>query len=89
MTKNKSTEEHVVIEPLLANIFTAMAKQSEDITNRVLDNKDREIREWKDRFIKLYDAVAMANGKIDSARLGRILDHYAWDVEFAERSDIN
>jgi hypothetical protein len=74
------------IDPFLANVFTAMFKQSEDITNRVLDNKDAEIRAWQSRFFKLYDAVAVANLKIDSVQLERILDHWAWDAEQADRA---
>lgn len=90
MTKTQeNTEETIHLSPLMANILTANAKWSEDLTNRVMDNKDREIAEWKSAFRKLFDAVDFANESVDSMKIDRILGTFAqkrgWAVPEGER----
>jgi hypothetical protein len=84
--ESTSKENHLVFSPLVADIFTAMAKQSEAVTNQVFDNQDREIQLWKSRFVKLFFAIDEANVIVDSNRIARELDHFAWSAEQAARS---
>ena len=84
MTTNENTDR--AISPLAADIFTAMAKQSEWTTNAVFDNKDREIREWKERFVKLWDHVQKENHRVDSLRIQIVLDDFSYLAGTAARS---
>lgn len=88
MTINETPQpdEKIILDPLMANIFTAMFKDTEDITNRVMDNKDREIREWQSRFLKLFEAIDQANTKVDSLRIERELQHFAFHADTAARA---
>lgn len=77
--------ENQIMSPLVGQIFTAMFKQSEATTNQVLDNQDREIAKWKKNFYDLYMSVADANETVDSARIDRILDGFAYWADTVER----
>ena len=46
-------EPRVMIDPLVADIFTAMASQSAATTNRVFDDYEATIAEWKERYLSL------------------------------------
>jgi hypothetical protein len=84
MTTNENTDR--TISPLAADIFTAMAKQSEWTTNQVLDNKDREIKEWKQRFLMLFEAVENANIKADSLSIDHVLMTFSHNADTAARN---
>jgi hypothetical protein len=88
MTINEKPEdkESTIIDPLMANVFTAMFKESEWTTNQVFANKDREIREWQSRFLKLFEAIETANTKVDSLRIDNELSHFAYDANTAARA---
>lgn len=63
-----------IIEPFVADVFTAMFNQSANTTNAVMDNYERNIADWKKAYAKLWDAVDRANyDHIDSQRLNNIL----------------
>jgi len=86
MTTADNTENTIPLSPLMGAILTANAKWSEDLTNQVLDNKDREIAEWKSAFAKLYDAIDKANDTVDSLRIERILGTFAQKRDFSVTS---
>ena len=59
---------------LLGQVLTANAKWSQDISNRVEENLQRDAKEWRDAFVKLWDAIEGANEKVDSMRINLCLD---------------
>ena len=77
-------DKTIHLSPLMADIFTANARWSEDLSNRVMENKDREIADWKAAFAKLYDAVDFANEKVDSVKIDRILGNFGQKRGWAE-----
>lgn len=79
--ENENVERDVV-DPLAADIFTAMFKQSEDTTNRVFDNYDNVIKAWKSAYADLWDTVQHINAKVDSSRIERVL----YNTEYARIS---
>lgn len=85
MTTNEN-DQNPHLSPLMANILTANAKWSERVTNQVFANQDREIREWKERFLKLFDRISEDNIKADSLRIQQTLDHFAWHADQAART---
>ena len=70
------SEENKVLDPFVADVFTAMFSQSASLTNAVFDDYERAIAEWKQDFASLFDAVAKANLRVDSAQVERILDGF-------------
>ena len=85
MTNTDNTEDNISISPLAGAILQASVQQAEGTTEQLLENKDREIAEWKDAFAKLYRSVDVANDSVDSMKIGRILDRFsqrhAWAVQ--------
>jgi hypothetical protein len=81
--ENTQPDEKIVLDPLLAQILTANVKWSADLNDRVLDNKDREITKWQSLFLKLYEAIETANTKVDSLRIEKELQRFAYDADTA------
>lgn len=82
-TNEKPQNPH--LSPLMADILTANAKWSADLSDRVMDNKDREIREWKERFLKLWDRLEKENVTVDSLRIEVILNQFSHFAGIAAR----
>lgn len=78
-------EKDIQLSPLVADVFTAMFKQSEATTNQVLDNQDREIAKWKKNFYDLYRSIEEANDMVDSARIDRILSGFSYWADTVDR----
>lgn len=78
-------EPKPLIDPLLASILTANVKWSNDLSDRVMDSKDREIREWKERFLQLWDDMDKENRSVDSLRIQIVLNDYAHFAGVASR----
>ena len=57
-------------------LVQGMVNWNQSITNAVIENIERQRDEAQENFIRLFDAVARANVKIDSQRLGWIIDDY-------------
>lgn len=57
-------------------LVQGMVNWNQGVTDALIDNLKRERDEARDNFIRLWDAIARANNKIDSQRLGWILDDY-------------
>jgi hypothetical protein len=84
MTTNENPQ-NPHLSPLMASILTANAKWSNDLSDRVLDNKDREIAEWKERFLQLWDDMDKENRSVDSLRIQVVLNDYAYHAGVAAR----
>lgn len=55
---------------LLGQILTANVKWSQDMSNRVEENLQRDAKEWRDAFTTLWDMIDKDNDKVDSMRIG-------------------
>ena len=75
--------EQMPFSPLLADILTANVKWSADLSDRVIDNKDREIAELQKNYTELWEAIDKANDKIDSLTLDTILAKHGMRVSRA------
>lgn len=74
-----------LMDPLLGQILGQMAKDSAWTTNQVLDNQDREINEWKSRFLQLWDRIEKENHTVDSLRIELVLNDYSYHAGIAAR----
>lgn len=92
MTTNDEPQSDPTYSPLVADVFTAMFRESEATTNRLFDVKDREIAALQKNYIALWEAIENANLKVDSLRIDIILgDHrsrisHAYDALHSPRS---
>jgi hypothetical protein len=58
-------------------IVTAQVKQSQWASNQVEENLQRDAKEWRDAFVRLWDSIDKANEKVDSMRIqDRLADTY-------------
>lgn len=78
-----TTEEVIVLDPLLADIFTAMFTQTASISEQIDRNNEAQIHNWQQNYASLWEAVSRISEKIDSGRLERLLDQTTWTYEFA------
>lgn len=83
MTTTENTESNITISPLIGAIVMASVQHAEDLTDQLLENKDREIAEWKSAFAALFDTVQSANESVDSLKIGRILGGFSQKREWA------
>jgi hypothetical protein len=83
MTTTENTKDNITISPLMGAIVMASVQQAEDVTDLLLENKDREIAEWKAAFSALFDAVQSANESVDSMKIGRIVGSFSQKREWA------
>ncbi len=68
---------------LIGKLFSANAKWSADIHNRVEDNYRRDVDEWKQAFLELYDTVQGVNDTVDSKRIDNVLYRFGQKANFA------
>lgn len=68
---------------LIGQVMRANARFSEDIANRVEDNYQRNVDEWKEAFLKLYVAVENVNEVVDSKRVDDVLFKFGQKASFA------
>jgi hypothetical protein len=54
-------------------IVTAQVKQSQWASNQVEENLQRDAKEWRDAFVRLWDMIDKDNDKVDSMRIGDTL----------------
>lgn len=59
---------------LLGQILTANVKWSQDISNRVEENLQRDAKYWRDAFKALFDDISEVNEVVDSRKIDRLLD---------------
>lgn len=71
-------EPQPLMDPLLGAILTANVNWSNDLSDRVIENKDREIAEWKSRFLKLWERIEKENFDVDSLRMWVILEDFSY-----------
>lgn len=58
---------------LLGQVLTANVKWSQDLSNQVEENLQRDAKEWRDAFVRLWDMIDKDNDKVDSMRIGDTL----------------
>lgn len=68
---------------LLGQIFKANASWSEQIQNRVEENYQREVIEWKQAFLDLYNSVDSINEVVDSKKLDNVLYRFGQKAGYA------
>lgn len=83
MTTTENTEGNITVSPLMGAILTASVQQAQDTTEQLLENKDREIAEWKAAFSALFDSIVSANETVDSMKIGRVLSAFSQKREWA------
>jgi hypothetical protein len=78
--------EQMPFNSLLADIFTANAKQSEWATNQVFANKDREIAELQRAYVLFWEQIDEANQTVDSLKIDAILAKHGMRVSRADNA---
>lgn len=75
----------IPFDPLLASIFTQMSKDAAWTQNQLDKSQQEDIREWKNRFLKLFLEIEDANERVDSARIDGILMRFGHAADTAAR----
>jgi hypothetical protein len=74
-----------LLDPFLASILTASVNWSNDLSDQVIADKDREITDWKNRFLNLWEDMQKENRSVDSLRIQIVINDYSHYAGIAAR----
>lgn len=83
----KEAGANTVLDPFVADVFTAMFNESANTTNALLDRYQSTIADLKADYVRLYEAVERANAFVDSLRIDNILASADWKYRSAKRDE--